>query len=100
MTFNKIDYDKLTFGVYPVQLRKIGDDIYIHCKNTIGTYSQIQHYLRKGFTTDGRYPYGVRTSDKCYIERSRTINTNTKIACLEATKEETDMLIAACESLL
>ena len=100
MSFKKIDYDKLTFGGYPVKLRKIGNDVFIHCKNTIGKYSQIQNYLNRGFTINGQYEYGVRSSDKCFIERSRTVSTNTKIACLERTKQETDLLIAACESLL
>ena len=100
MSFRKIDYDKLTFGGYPVTLRKINDDVFIHCKNVIGKFSQIQNYLNKGFTINGQYESGVRSSDKCYIERSRTITTNTKIACLEGTKEETDLLIEACQSLL
>lgn len=89
-----------TFGGYPVTFRQTNSgDILIHCKNVIGLYSQVKAFRNKTSVT-GRYPYGVREQDKCEIQNSIHTSGSVKIACLEGSKEEIDLIIRECESLL
>lgn len=99
-TLFKTENKTLTFGGYPVTLRKMNDgDVYIHCKNVIGKYSQIKAFVNRTSIT-GVYPYGVRNQDKCEIKKSVLNSGYVKIACLEGSPEECNLLICECESLL
>lgn len=98
--FSKEEKKDLTFGGYPVKIKKMHDgDVYIYCKNVIGKWSQIDAFLKKK-SVSGIYPYGVREQDKCEIKNSVINPGYLKIACLEGSPDECRVLKKECESLL
>lgn len=66
--------EKLTFGGYPIELKYKNGEIYIHCKNIVGTLSQIEAFIND--TSNKRHYFG-----NCKIRRWR--NHKIKIDCLE-----------------
>ncbi len=88
----------LTFAGYPIELRKIQNDVLIHCKNVIGTYSQAKSWIDKDKGNYCTYYFGIKQSDKCEILNS--INNTIKIACLEGTEQELKQIITQCSILL
>lgn len=89
----------ITFGTFPVTLRKVDDDVLINCKKVIGLYSQARAF-RDNTNITGNYQFGIKMSDICDIKWSVKNPTNIRIACLEGTTEEMNNILEECEVLL
>lgn len=89
------DRVELQFGGYPVELRKVDDDVLIRCKNVIGTYKQYIDFKNKK-----NDEFGLKESEKCKFEFSIMYKNGLKIGCLDGTRQEKENLINKCEILL
>ena len=93
-----MENNNLTFAGYPVTLRKVADDVLVHCKDVIGTFSQAKSFKEKSRWPANYYPFGTKTSSPAEI--TEMPNGEIKIACLQAPRHEFDSLYKECENLL
>ena len=91
---------QLTFDGFPIEFRKIGDDIILRCKNVIGLYSQIETYYKNEDPYVLTYWFGVRKKDRCEISSSMIKRGGLRIGCLTASKEEVTEVRNYCNQLL
>ena len=88
----------IQFAGFPVTFRKISEDeVLVHCKNVIGTYTQAKAFVEKSNPSNS-YQFGVKTTTPSFIYVSP--NDRIRIACLEDTREKFMELYDECERLL
>ncbi len=87
----------IKFGGYPVEMRVVGEEVLIQCKNVIGTYTQAKAFIKKSNITN-TYQFGTKTADPAFI--TEIPGGLIKIACLEDTRKQFNLLYEKCEELL
>jgi len=95
--FNQPTEKNLTFAGYPVQMRVVGDDVLVNCKNVTGTYSQAKAFMKNSSPTN-IYPWGVKTTVPAFLTHEP--GGDVRIACIQDTRAKFEELYEECERLL
>lgn len=85
-----------TFGGHPCELRKMPgqDDVLVRCKGLIGTFKQVDNYLKDGFGHFG----GIKNTPQATMAHAP--NGGLQIDCLTGSKQEIADMRKVCTRMI